>query len=118
MELSSVVLLIVGFMLGVAYTFHTIKTKFAKELELLNTGVNTSVIKKTFYKLEQVDGVVLVYNQNNNFITQGKDVQEIAIRLKEKHVDSAVLVEKINNKQIIYLLDEGKLTVQKIMIGY
>lgn len=108
--------LIIAFCLGFLSGFLWFSYRLVKNIrEVMNEmGVKEGIIEpKTsnpVFFTELVNGVILTYDKHsNNFITQGNNLDEIAIKLFENKIKTCYVI----HEKIVYLIDEGKVAIHK-----
>lgn len=116
-ELDNIIMAFcLGFLTGFAWFSYRL-VKNIKEV-MKEMGINEDKIElKTAYPIlftELVNGVILIYDKaSNQFVTQGNSLDEVASKLYENKIKTAYVVHTNNGEKIIYMMNEGKVVIEK-----
>lgn len=84
-----------------------------KEMGIDQEKIEVKTINPILFT-ELVNGVILIYDKTSNqFLTQGNTLDEVATKLYENKIKRACIVHIDNGEKTVYLMNEGKIVIEK-----
>lgn len=112
--MDTLILLLVGFITGYIYFGVRLRSKLEKIINDngLNLDEDPKDVKIPVYKTEIYDNLILLYDTESNFTTQGNTLEELATNL---NLYKNVKVAQVNHEEKMLLFINGQVKENKFL---